>query len=255
MAAFAVCAISLAAPAQAGDRANIGHTGFSADGKMFVFEEFGIAAGSGQPYAHLFVVNSDTNEWLVQPIRARGKENAFEGRSFFEERAGVLVLRSKNWTYAERALAGKADFTGAENVPALQSWSGPRLFSEKTGDRKQEVAFGPRVKRNKGDKSDQKLRDHRFEVSMTTRNLLPGKSDAAGCARYAFEVRITDYQTKKARVLLQDKQPPSWRGCITRAEVTGIWAARGRVAVMIAYDTTGFEGPDTRHFVTTGRIP
>lgn len=246
-----VAVAALVAPsALAGDAAKLGVVGFSADAKTFVLEEYGVAAGAGQPFAHLFFYDVDKQDEVVPAIRARGKQNTFEGRSAFERQAGLLTIRAKNWTYAERQLSGKADVTGLTASPPVLSWSGPRLVSETKGDRKQEVEFGPKLR---GAKDGATKR--RFEVLMTTKNLAPERLDAAGCAPFAFEVVLFDHKTKKQATLLKERRPASSRACTMRAEVVGIWVARGRVAVVLSYDVTGFEGPDTRHFAVTGRIP
>ncbi len=246
--AFVVAWLSASA-AVAGDAAHLGIVGFSGDAKTFVLEEYGVAAGSGQPFVHLYFYDVDNQAEVIPAIRARGKQNAFGGRSAFERQAGLLTLRAKNWTYAERQVAPKADVSGLVAAEPILSWSGPRLFSESKGDRKQEVAFGPKLKGAKGSTK------RRFEVLMTTRNLAPERSDAAGCAPFAFEVVLFDHKTKKSATLLKERRPASSRACTMRAEVVGIWVDRGRIAVVLSYDVTGFEGPDTRHFAVTGRIP
>jgi predicted secreted protein len=67
-AATQFCAVS----ARAGDTAELNILGFTADGGVFAFEEFGIQDGSGIPYAHRFYIDTATDSFLPgTPIRVR----------------------------------------------------------------------------------------------------------------------------------------------------------------------------------------
>jgi predicted secreted protein len=54
----------LATPTVAGDRALIEYLGYSADGRYFAFEEFGIQDGSGFPFATIYVVDLPADKWV-----------------------------------------------------------------------------------------------------------------------------------------------------------------------------------------------
>lgn len=69
--AAAVTAL-LAAPALAGDAAELSILGFTADGSIFAFEEYGVQDGSGFPYANRFYVDTATDSFVAgTPIRVR----------------------------------------------------------------------------------------------------------------------------------------------------------------------------------------
>ncbi|HEY0917655.1 DUF2259 domain-containing protein [Devosia sp.] len=62
----------LAAPAAAGDRALIDYVGYSADGRYFAFEEYGVQDGSGFPYSTIYVLDLPADRWVAgSPYRAR----------------------------------------------------------------------------------------------------------------------------------------------------------------------------------------
>ncbi len=62
----------MAVPAIAGDRALIDYLGFSADGRYFAFEEFGVQDGSGFPYTNLYIIDLPADAWVSgSPYRAR----------------------------------------------------------------------------------------------------------------------------------------------------------------------------------------
>ena len=67
-----VATAGMAWHAAAGDVASVDILGFSADGKVFAFEEYGIQDGSGFPYANRFYINTTTDEFVAgSPVRVR----------------------------------------------------------------------------------------------------------------------------------------------------------------------------------------
>lgn len=62
----------MAASASAGDFATFQPLGFSPDGKVFAFEEFGIQDGSGFPYSNVYFIDTERDAYLSgTPIRVR----------------------------------------------------------------------------------------------------------------------------------------------------------------------------------------
>ena len=56
--------------AQAGDFATLNPLGFSADGRVFAFEQYGVRDGAGLPYAEMFFLDLDADAFLKpSPIR------------------------------------------------------------------------------------------------------------------------------------------------------------------------------------------
>src|SRR5262245_47503462 len=64
--------------AEAGDAAQLNILGFSRDGAIFAFEEYGVQDGSGFPYANRFYIDTATDSFLARtPVRVRiDDENA-----------------------------------------------------------------------------------------------------------------------------------------------------------------------------------
>jgi predicted secreted protein len=59
-------------PALAGDRAQFNPIGFSADGRYFAFEEYGIQDGSGFPFSTTYIVDLPADKWASgTPYRLR----------------------------------------------------------------------------------------------------------------------------------------------------------------------------------------
>jgi predicted secreted protein len=73
--------------ADAADRAIIG---FSADGRYFAFEEFGIQDGSGFAYANIFVLDLAEDKWVEgSPVRVQKREEI--ASSLYEARRQALT--------------------------------------------------------------------------------------------------------------------------------------------------------------------
>lgn len=70
-------AVALAASqASAGDYAAFQPIGFSSDGNVFAFEEYGVQDGSGFPYSTIYVIDTRNDTFLPgAPVRAVGRED------------------------------------------------------------------------------------------------------------------------------------------------------------------------------------
>lgn len=65
-------AAALASPAEAGDAAELAILGFTTDGSVFAFEEYGVQDGSGFPYANRFYIDTASDSFVAgTPIRVR----------------------------------------------------------------------------------------------------------------------------------------------------------------------------------------
>lgn len=72
-----VAAVAAASPTFAGDYAALQPIGFSADGNVFAFEEYGVQDGSGFPYSTIYVIDTRDDSFLPgAPVRAVGREMA-----------------------------------------------------------------------------------------------------------------------------------------------------------------------------------
>lgn len=96
LAASAATLLALTLPAMAGDRALIDHVGFSADFRYFAFEEFGIQDGSGFAYSNIYVVDLETDSWVIgTPVRVQAES----------EETSLVDIRAE----AARLAAGHVD--------------------------------------------------------------------------------------------------------------------------------------------------
>lgn len=72
---IATMALGLTAGVAGGaERADLNLVGYSADGRYFAFEEFGIQDGSGFAYSSIFVVDLGEDAWAAGPFRRQAED-------------------------------------------------------------------------------------------------------------------------------------------------------------------------------------
>lgn len=216
--------LGLALPALAGDRALFQPIGFSADGRYFAFEEYGVQDGSGFPYSNTYILDLPADKWVNgTPVRM----------THHDETVGIAALRR----LAAEDVAERLDGLGIDQPGAIIALNG-----EGEPDA---AAYGLRFGRP-GYGLDAVQEGHLLE--LTVFDLQPG----ADCA-------IIDDQTKGFALSLDGVelsrdtgQLPRSRGCamdyrlyavVRPADFTGVPGSG--VAIVASYPF-GFEGPDRR---------
>ncbi len=98
----------LAAPAFAGDAANFAALGFSADGRYFGYEEFGVQDGSGFPYSNIFILDVTEDKWVGgSPFRVRLEDESpgLAGvRAEAMQKAGAKLAKDRYGSYDRQAV-------------------------------------------------------------------------------------------------------------------------------------------------------
>ncbi len=223
--------------AHAGDAAKLDILGFSKDGGIFAFEEYGIQDGSGFPYANRYYIDTATDKFLPKtPIRVR----------LDDEHSSIENARDK----AGRDGQGVTSLTDLE----LRTNSG------------QTAAFNPVTE----------LSADPFKVKVNPRPVFPAidpaltfeleeiGAPASETCQNTGEIKgfrltlLEDKPDARPELLHLDETVPGSRGC---PQGYGIGAVQtfypegGRpvVAVLIAVRSVGFEGPDHRWLAVTQR--
>ncbi|WP_061908719.1 DUF2259 domain-containing protein [Devosia sp. Leaf420] len=221
----------LAAPALAGDRAQIDLIGFSPDARYFAFEEFGIRDGSGLAYSSIFVVDLTEDAWVSgSPIRREADD---ESKSLQTVRTGAMN--------AALPLITGNDIAVAADLVALNGDGQPGLDGKT-------LAFG-RPGYNEGTVLDERdLTISSFE-SQSTEDC----ETYFGTAPVGFELTMTaDGETKILH--RDDGKLPASRGCAMDYRIYGVAlpALDGEAetgAVIVAVYAGSFEGNDRRFLV------
>lgn len=228
-------ALLLAAPlAQAGDYAYRDIIGFSADGRYFAFEEYGVQDGSGFPYSNIFVIDGDTDNWADgTPIRRRIDDEATplnKARSEARAKADPIIKKLK---IDPRGLLVVSN-------PATELSADPYSVRFRLND-----FFN--------------MPERAWNLRLTPISL---PEPAATCESFGpvkgLKLELTDPQGK-TDVIAQDKSIPESRFCPQDYAISDVIAftpegGETTIAVLLSLFRQGFEGPDRRFIAVTTRV-
>lgn len=225
-------------PAMAGDVAGLEILGFSQDGGVFAFEEYGVQDGSGFPYANRYYIDIATDEFLKgTPVRVRLEEDgaALEtARKQAREKAEKIVPQAE--------LAANLGITAGFN-PVTELSADPYRMAVNP-----RPVFPP---------VDEPLEFRLEEIPL---NNLPGMEtcDSQGEINGFRLLRVEARDGGTTRLLHEDKTIPKSRGCPNGYRIGAVQTFAmdklSAYAVLIAVRQYGFEGPDWRWIAVTGRL-
>jgi predicted secreted protein len=232
------------ASASPGD-AHLEVLGFAPDGRYFLFEEYGVEAG--EPFAHLYLVEVDSNTWVGEPSRVRGDHESLGGATdAFALGERLLQVRQRAWTRARKQY-GRLQLPGFASGMPLVIKRGPRLVTEGPGHVHAKMSFTAKVK-----PSDKR----KIDVDLILTNTTPDAEMAADCRPFALELRVTDTASKKTATWQKDSEPPRWRACVFDVALRSAWSQSDRVALVLRVDVPNDTmAPVARYMVVTGRLP
>lgn len=222
--------------ADAGDAAQVAILGFSADGSVFAFEEYGIQDGSGFPYANRYYIDTATDSYVAgTPLRVRIDD---EGASLGDARrqareAGQTIV-------GDPELEAHRGFTAGWNAVTELSADPHRM------------AVNPRPVMPPIDGPVEfRLR----EIAMPQPERCRDLGDIVGFGL----TRIGLAPDEAARIVHEDASVPASRGCPLGYRLGGVQTYHPQsgppvFAVLIAVRTFGFEGPDHRWMAVAGRL-
>lgn len=236
MAALGVCLFTTGA-VHAGDAAELNILGFSANGGVFAFEEFGVQDGSGFPYAHRFYINTATDRFLPNtPVRVRIED----------ERATVDTAR------AEARRRGEKVIRDAELAANRGYTVGLNAIGELNADRNRMVVnprpVFPAI--------DDPLEFRAEPIGVPTPSRCENLGDIVGLR----VLRVHAQQGAATEVLHVDRDAiPLSRGCPTGYGIGAVQTFHPRAgdpvfALVITVERFGFEGPDHRYMAITGPL-
>lgn len=237
---FFAAAALMPVGARAGDLADLSVLGFGTDGKVFAFEEYGVQDGSGFPFSHIYVIDTDTDSWLPgTPIRV----------TIDQETVPVATARTQARAQAAPILQGNG-----VDTPAVMLASNP--LGEYTADPAR-LTFGQPFGTD-----PLQVPERRFTAALDIYDAeTPGEDCETfiGAKPKGFRLTIRNLTSNAEAVLHQDSQIPQSRGCpityrISDIAVPDVYPA-GKVAVIISVFKHGFEGPDRRFLAVTGTLP
>jgi predicted secreted protein len=233
----ALVAIALAPfplAALAGDQADREIIGFSLDGGVFAFEEYGVEDGSGFPYSNIFLVETDTDEWVEgTPVRLRVDDDSLglgEVRAQAREQAQP-ILDERQVEAGHNLLASNPLTEVSANPHEVRFVTHPHLAASDSG----------------------------WTVSIAEKELpAPNCPDDVGGPYKGFSLVLTS-PDGETRTLHDDDRIPASRGCAmgySIADVISAYPDGGEPVLVILVNTfpLGFEGPNRRFLAVTTRF-
>lgn len=222
------------APTRAGDTAILNVLGFSSDGAIFAFEEYGIQNGSGFPYANRFYIDTASDTFVPgSPIRKRIEDDT----------TGVEDVRAQaradgQAIISDALLAANSGYLVGSN-PVTELSANPHR-----------IVVNPRPVHPPIDAP--------IEIRLEELPFAPSET-CAGVSEASIGFRLTQIDPTPGgttRLLSEDASVPDSRGCPLGYTIGGIQTyfpdkAEPVVAVLIAIRSFGFEGPDYRWMAVT----
>lgn len=216
--------LGLALPVLAGDHALFQPIGFSADGRYFAFEEYGVQDGSGFPYSNTYILDLPADKWVNgTPVRM----------THHDETVGIAALRQ----LAAEDVAGRLNELGIDQPAAIIALNG-----EGEPDA---AAYGLRFG-TPGFGFDPVQDEHLLELQVFD---LPS---AADCAIIEDQTKGFALNLDGVELSRDSGKLPKSRGCamdyrlyaVVRPADFAVVPSPG-VAIIASYPF-GFEGPDRR---------
>ncbi len=230
----AICLVSLSA--RAGDTASVNILGFSDDGAIFAFEEYGVQDGSGFPYANRFYIDTATDTFVSgTPIRVRLDDEI----STVEEARAEARSQGQS-IISDAELAANPGFTAGWN-------SVTELSADMT-----RIAVNPRPVFPPID-TPVEFRIEEIGFYET------GSCDDYGDIKGYRLLRIGTEPGVATELVHEDSSVPSSRGCPLGYMIGGMqtfYPESGPpvYALMLIMRQFGFEGPDHRWLAVAGRL-
>jgi predicted secreted protein len=220
----------------AGDVPSLDILGFSEDGGIFAFEEYGIQDGSGFPYARRFYVDTAKDEFVAgTPIRVR-----LEGEGATLATARAEARRQGEKIVADAVLSRHRGYTAGWNAITEQS-ANPYVMR---------VLPRP-IFPSPDDPFEVRLE----EFSLPADGACMGQGDTKGFRL----LRVGTIAGAETEVLHEDASVPQSRHCPLGYRIGGVqtyYPRRGDpvFVVMIAIRGVGFEGPNYDWIAVPGSL-
>lgn len=228
-----IAAMSSLVPAHAGDFASRHIHGFSMDGNLFAFEEYGIQDGSGFPYANIYVIDTRTDQWTANsPYRALLQD---ETKSVFDAREEARIL----------AGTVMKSFEDRGNIVATN-------HATELGIDRKRVLANPRFVVPPIDETIE------FRISTQQFQSTPFCEPFGPTTGFSLH-RIATQAGDTTTLLYSDETVPDSRGCpqdYDIADLVTYYPETGspKAAILILVTKLGFEGPDGRFLAVTTQL-
>lgn len=222
---------------KAGDYATLNFIGFSKSGKYLAFEEHGVQDGSGFPYSTFYVVNVETNSYAAGPFRVR-LENETASAQQARTKAKLAAAASLKKFGIVAGNTGKLVISRLLTDLSLRKLNDPESRTKK-------INFAEYV--------DSMYTEGDYELTLDLIPVKPKSCEYEEFPVYQIALALRDNRTETTKVLQKDSAVPASRDCPIGYDMQYVYLYKDYIAVFINYHNTGFEGPDLRYIVATGK--
>lgn len=220
----------------AGDYANLNFIGFSKDGKYLAFEEYGTQDGSGYPYANIYFVDVAKNAYVGKPFKAYiEKEMATEAAARAKVKTAAAakmrelkIVQGNTGTHTVSKLMNEYDVDNKDKPEG-----GKVRFAEIIGSMYQ-----------RGD----------YTLSLNQTKTMTKDCEGYGDDMFKIELTLKNNEENTVKALQKDATLPPSRGCTINYRIQEVYVYEGQIAVFLNMFYIGFEGPDMRFMVVTGKL-
>ena len=260
--AFALLFAAAAQPASGALGAEMSRAevlGFSENGSVFAFQEYGIADGIGGAYASFFAIDVASDTWLdgtpihLTPREGDDDQTAFaDGQAMSQEQIDWRLSRHQRRKLMKLAAPILREI-GPLHPPEQRVVRAPQDFTDDSRvARFSNLGFQTRY----NTAPDTRM----WRVDLTEINF----PKAENCFDFfegtkGYKLTLTNETTGVVTVLNQDKRVPKSRGCpqsysIEQILTYGPPQGPFSLAVLVRYGRLGFEGLDGRLLAVTARV-
>lgn len=221
-------------PAFAGDSAQLNVIGYSRDGKVFAFEEYGILDGSGEAYSNYYFLDTKADKFLPEtPIKVQldQEQSIAKIRELARKKATPLIRRYN-----------------LEDNPGYLLTYNP--VSEAESDPHRVRYYGYPSSPPRAQTYTLVLTEKPFPASKDCLNMTGNYS--------GFSLAFTEALSEPSnRVIYEDKQIPASRNCPNGYRIGAVIGGETENAPMVAMievSSFGFEGNDERWIAVPFRL-
>ncbi len=232
-----VLILAIASNSFAGDYAELNYIGMSENGRYMAFEEYGEQDGSGYSYSNIYFLDVEQNRYASPPVK--------------------ILLGDTDGIEAARKKAAKSSAAHLKKYGIIEGYKGKMVVARLLTDSNFE--FDPYTDGKKIQtirfKSEVGSMYSRGDYEMTlTPILIEEKNDRTDNPVYGLDLTLRDHVNEELYDLQKDRSVPESRGLPLSYSVQNIYLYKNKIIVFLNVFTTGFEGPDMRYMVVTGKI-
>lgn len=229
----------------AGDYAKFRFFGFSKDGKYLAFEEYGTGDGSGYPYAYIYFVDTQKNAFVGKPFKVELESETAEEKTALKKAAAMAAGKMRGLKIVEGntgKLVAAHLITDLTFDESLTRWDG----------KPEKIKFKDEVE------SSWSLQNGFYELNLNSIPTTTKNCQDEDYKFYKFELALDQYRQyepeNQSQILQKDAELPLNRACALGYKIDSVYFYNDRIAVFLNVFSRGWEGPDMRYLVVTGKL-